>query len=259
MPTFEPYLDASTPDAPVRGFLHRAADPNADGLILTHGAGANCQAPLLVALAEAFCATGITVLRCDLPFRQSRPSGPPPRGSAERDQAGLSAAVVSMRRETAGRIFLGGHSYGGRQASMLAAAEPTLVDALLLLSYPLHPPKRPDQLRTSHFPNLKTPTLFVHGARDGFATHAEMEAARALIPARAELLSIPSAGHELMNPRNRAELPPDVVRTFLHFIDVAKSSIEKESAQQLSALGASAPQFPAILRRKPRRKADEVE
>ena len=259
MSSSSPYLDASNPDLPVRGFLHRAADPNADGLILTHGAGANCQAPLLVVLAEAFAASGIAVLRCDMPFRQLRRSGPPPRGSAERDQAGLRAAVTSMHRETAGRIFLGGHSYGGRQASMLAAAEPALVEALLLLSYPLHPPKRPEQLRTSHFADLKTPALFVHGARDGFATHAEMETALALIPARTELLSVPSAGHELMNPRNRTELSPDVVRTFLHFVDVAKLSIEKESAQQLSALGASAPQFPAILRRKPRRKADEVE
>jgi predicted alpha/beta-hydrolase family hydrolase len=221
MPTFEPFFDASTPDAPVRGFLHRASDANADALILTHGAGANCQAPLLVALAEAFCAAGITVLRCDLPFRQARPSGPPPRGSAERDQAGLRAAVASLRREITGRIFLGGHSYGGRQGSMLAAAEPTLVAALLLLSYPLHPPKRPDQMRTSHFADLETPALFVHGARDGFATEAEMEAARLLIPVRTQLLEVASAGHELMTPRNRAELPQRIVETFLSFANQA--------------------------------------
>lgn len=232
MSTPEPFFDASTPDAPVRGFLHRASDPNAGTLILTHGAGANCQAPLLVALAEAFCAAGITVLRCDLPFRQSRPSGPPPRGSAERDQAGLRTAVAAMCRETAGpgsprtgprpwgggRIFLGGHSYGGRQASMLAADDSSLVDALLLLSYPLHPPKRPDQMRTSHFADLKTPALFVHGVRDGFATHAEIEAALKLIPAQTDLLSVPSAGHELLSPRNRAELPQLIVSMFSSFV-----------------------------------------
>jgi predicted alpha/beta-hydrolase family hydrolase len=217
----EPYLDASTPDAPVRGFLHRAAASNADCLILTHGAGANCQAPLLMALAEAFCAAGVTVLRCDLPFRQSRRTGPPPRGSAERDQAGLRAAVVAMRRETAGRIFLGGHSYGGRQASMLVADDPALpaqVGALLLLSYPLHPPKRPDQLRTSHFAEIKTPALFVHGARDGFATHAEMESALRLISAHTQLLEIPSAGHELMSARNRTELPQLIKTAFRAFV-----------------------------------------
>jgi predicted alpha/beta-hydrolase family hydrolase len=232
MPASSPYHDASTPDAPVRGFLHRAENPNPDGLILTHGAGANCQAPLLIALAEAFCASGVTVLRCDLPFRQLRRTGPPPRGSAERDQAGLRAAIAALRREILGapgldsetwenRIFLGGHSYGGRQASMLAAADPSLVEALLLLSYPLHPPKQPGQMRTSHFAALKTPALFVHGARDGFATEAEMEAALKLIPARKQLLEVPSAGHELMNPRNRAELLQRIVETFLSFANQA--------------------------------------
>jgi predicted alpha/beta-hydrolase family hydrolase len=218
MTSSEPFLDTSTADLPVRGFLHCAPDPAADGLVLTHGAGSNCQATLLVALAETFCTSGVTVLRCDLPFRQSRPTGPPPRGSAERDQAGLRAAVATIRRETGGRIFLGGHSYGGRQASMLAASDPALVEALLLLSYPLHPPKRPADLRTSHFPDLETPAFFVHGARDGFATHAEMEAARKLIPARTELLSIPNAGHELISARNRAELPESVVKAFLSFV-----------------------------------------
>src|SRR6185369_4639617 len=104
-----------------RGFLHRASAADADCLILTHGAGANCQSPLLRALAEAFLAAGITVLRCDLPFRQARPHGPPMRGSGEKDQAGLRAAVEAMRRESTSRIFLGGHSYVDKQASMLAA------------------------------------------------------------------------------------------------------------------------------------------
>jgi predicted alpha/beta-hydrolase family hydrolase len=157
----EEYKDNSVIDAPVRGFLHQAPGADADGLVLTHGAGANCQTLLLKALAKAFCSAGVTVLRCDLPFRQARQHGPPPRGNAEKDQEGLRAAVAAMRRETSGRIFLGGHSYGGRQASMLAAATPGLVERLLLLSYPLHPPKRLEQMRTGHFPSLETPALFV--------------------------------------------------------------------------------------------------
>src|ERR1035441_6013981 len=85
------------------GQLHRPAEPTGDCLILTHGAGANANAPLLVALAEAFCDAGITVLRCDLAFRQARPHGPPPRGGAERDRQGLRAAVASMRSQTSAR------------------------------------------------------------------------------------------------------------------------------------------------------------
>jgi predicted alpha/beta-hydrolase family hydrolase len=204
-------------ELPVGGRLHRSTNPTGDALILTHGAGANSNAPLLVALADAFCASGVTVLRFDLPFRQLRPHGPPPRGSAERDQQGLRAAVASMRQQTSGRIFLGGHSYGGRQASILCAAEPGLVDRLLLLSYPLHPPQRPTELRTAHFPNLKTPALFVSGTRDGFASIDELSAALKLIPAKTELLPITSAGHELMTKKNRDELPKIVVDAFLSF------------------------------------------
>lgn len=215
MHTCKQFLDAPPNEVPVRGYLHLPADSGSDCLILTHGAGANCTAPLLVALAEAFCAAGLMVLRCDLPFRQLRPHGPPPRGSAERDQQGLRMAIASMRRQTSGRIFLGGHSYGGRQASMLAAAEAGLVARLLLLSYPLHPPQRPTELRTAHFPNLKTPALFVHGVRDGFATTEEMVAALQLIPAQTELLSVDGAGHELMTKRNRDELPKTIVKAFL--------------------------------------------
>jgi uncharacterized protein len=212
------FLDTSA-SVPVRGFLHGPANSgsSSDGLILTHGAGANCNAPLLIALADAFCALDLTVLRCDLPFRQSRPHGPPQRGSAERDQQGLHAAVESMRRQIPGRIFLGGHSYGGRQASMLAATEPGLVEALLLLSYPLHPPQRPAELRTAHFPHLQTPALFVHGTRDGFGSISEMEAALKLIPARTELLPITGAGHELMTKRNREELSQSVAKAFQSF------------------------------------------
>jgi uncharacterized protein len=213
----EEYRDDATKEAPVRGFLHRPVEAGGDGLVLTHGAGANCNAPVLIALAGAFCASGLTVLRCDLPFRQARPSGPPPRGSAERDQQGLSAAVASVRAQTSGRVFLGGHSYGGRQASMLAADQPGLVAALLLLSYPLHPPQRPLELRTAHFPHLRTPALFVSGARDGFGSTEELVAALKAIPAPTELLTVPSAGHELLSKRNRDELPGKIVAAFQSF------------------------------------------
>jgi len=203
----------------VRGFLHRAERGDADGIVLTHGAGANCRSLLLAALAEAFCGAGVTVLRCDLPFRQARPFGPPMRGSGDRDQAGLGAAVSALRRETTGRIFLGGHSYGGRQASMLAATDSEMAEALLLLSYPLHPPEKPEQMRTQHFPSLRTPALFVSGERDGFGTRDQMEDALKLIPVRTELMMVPGAGHELMSAKKQTELPARVVKAFHEFVE----------------------------------------
>ncbi|MGA1989330.1 MAG: alpha/beta fold hydrolase [Candidatus Sulfotelmatobacter sp.] len=184
-------------DPKVRGYLHTPGTPNEMGLVLSHGAGSNAQAPLLVALAETFAAAGFTVLRCDLPYRQTRSFGPPGPADAARDRAGLSNAVAAIRKITPGRVILGGHSYGGRQSSMLCAEQPDLVPALLLLSYPLHPPRKPEQQRTQHLPDLRTPTLFVHGTRDPFGSIAELEQAIKMIPARTKLIAIEGAGHDL--------------------------------------------------------------
>jgi predicted alpha/beta-hydrolase family hydrolase len=213
MEAFLDNVDGST----VRGFLHRPSGAAENGLVLTHGAGANCNAPLLVALADAFCAAGWMVLRCDLPFRQARPSGPPHPSGQERDRDGLRAAAACLRRLGTARVSLGGHSYGGRMASMLAAEEPAVAERLLLLSYPLHPPQRPDQLRTGHFPKLQVPALFVHGVKDGFGTVAEMTAALELIPAATELIPAAGAGHELMSKRNRDELAKTIVTSLSAF------------------------------------------
>jgi len=191
-----PFVD-STLDPAVRGYLHSPQSATNHGLVLTHGAGGNSAAPLLVALAETFCERGYTVLRCDLPFRQQKSFGPPFPGNAERDRAGLRNAVAAMRKMVTGRIFLGGHSYGGRQATMLCAEEHDLVSGLLLLSYPLHPPRKPEQLRVQHLPNLRTPCLFVHGTRDPFGSVDEMEKALALIPSRCILLTVDGVGHDL--------------------------------------------------------------
>jgi len=220
------FTDVSA-DPFVRGLLHQPARTNGCGLVLTHGAGSNCQAPLLIALAETFAAAGFTVLRCDLPYRQDRPYGPPGPGEAKRDRAGLKNALAAIKNLVSGRVFLGGHSYGGRQASMLCAelaenaAESTSAEVagLLLLSYPLHPPRKPDQLRTQHLFHLPTPTLFVHGTRDPFGSIAEMEQALKLIPAQTNLLPVEGAGHDLgfKGKAKREGLPADVLREFQAF------------------------------------------
>ena len=166
-------------------------------LILTHGAGSNRNAPLLVAMAKAFSESGMDVLRYDLPFRQERPHGPPRPGDAARDREGLRAEILKIRETKPERIWLGGHSYGGRQASIVAAETPGLVDGLLLFSYPLHPPRKPEQLRTAHFPKLHTPVVFVHGTRDPFGSIDELQQAISLIPAPTRLIEVEGAGHDL--------------------------------------------------------------
>jgi uncharacterized protein len=223
-----------TVDPFVRGRLHRPAKSNGDALLLTHGAGGNCNAPLLVALAETFADAGFTVLRCDLPYRQDRPYGPPGPGDPKRDRAGLKNAANALKNLVRGReggppnavsvgweekIFLGGQSYGGRQASMLAAEEPDLASGLLLLSYPLHPPRKAEQMRTQHFFNLKTPALFVSGTRDPFGSIEELQQAIKLIPAKTNLITVEGAGHDLgfKGKTKISSLPGTVAAEFQSF------------------------------------------
>ncbi len=216
-PSLEHFVDRSL-DPNVAGFLHRPVSAVKDVLVLTHGAGSNCRTQLLVELGEAFAQVGMLVLRCDLPYRQSSSQGPPKPGGAERDRQGLRNAVLAMRDLAHGRIFLGGHSYGGRQASMLAPSAPELVDGLLLLSYPLHPPRKPQQLRTQHFAQLRTPALFVQGTRDPFGSEPELTAAVRLIPERSSLLFLAGAGHDLKVGKSlAATLTAQVLERFAEF------------------------------------------
>jgi len=202
----------------VRGMLHRAEGSSGDFLVLTHGAGGNANAVLLVALAEELASAGVSVLRCDLPYRQRRPHGPPSPANAKEDQEGLRRALTLMKTQFSGRAFLGGSSYGGRQASLLAAAHQHLVEGLLLLSYPLHPPGKPTQLRTAHFSELRTPSLFVSGTRDVFGTIDELEAAIKLIPGRTELAKIDGAAHGLSKPGSAQGVAGIVKARFLDFV-----------------------------------------
>jgi predicted alpha/beta-hydrolase family hydrolase len=184
-------------ESTVRGVLHRPRLPTGDGVVLAHGAGSNCESPVLRAVASAFAARGIAALRIDLPFRQARPKGPPAPAWAARDRDGLRRALAALARRCPGRLMLGGHSYGGRQASMLLADAPDLARGLVLLAYPLHPPGRPERRRTEHLITLRTPTVFVHGTRDPFGLPDELDEALGLMPGPTRLITVRDAGHDL--------------------------------------------------------------
>ncbi len=202
----------------IHGFLHRPIGESLGSIVLTHGAGGNANGPLLIALATTFAEAGFTVLRCDLPFRQAKPFGPPSPSSAARDQMGLRWAANVLREVAPGRLFIGGQSYGGRQTTLLAASDESVCDGLLLLSYPLHPPGKPERLRTDHFPKLKNAALFVQGTKDPFGSVAEMESALKLMTAPHEHLVIDGAGHDLGWSRKMkaefADVPAKVVEAF---------------------------------------------
>lgn len=150
------------------------------GLLLTPGAGAGRDQSSLVAIEEAVAPAGVAVERMDFPYRlagRKAPDRPPVLLAAVREGAArLAAAGLPPER-----IALGGRSMGGRICSM-AAAEGLPCLALVLVSYPLHPPGRPDRLRVEHFPQLTVPCLFASGTRDAFATPAELEHHAGAIP-----------------------------------------------------------------------------
>ena len=205
MANVTPFLRNFEGEPAVRGFLHAPANTSGDAVVFAHGAAGNAQSPLLVAIGEALANRGVVVLRCDLPFRQRRPKGPPSGGAAVKDREGLRRAVATVRGLVKGRVYLGGQSYGGRQATLLAAEEPDLVDGLLLTSYPLHPPGKPERLRTDHFPRLQVPVLFCHGSKDPFGTPPEVRQALALIPARTQLVEFEGGGHGLASQHAKPE------------------------------------------------------
>lgn len=182
----------------VKGYLHLPVGETFErGIVLAHGAGSNANAPLLVLAARYFTERGWAALRVDLPFRQARPKGPPFPAMAARDREGLKEAIALLKTKGGNGFVLSGHSYGGRQASMLAAEDPTVADLLLLFSYPLHPPGKPETLRTAHFSTLQMPVVFVHGSKDPFGTLEEMRAATAAVTGSTVLVESVGSGHEL--------------------------------------------------------------
>jgi predicted alpha/beta-hydrolase family hydrolase len=141
-------------------------------LLLAPGASADRNHSALVAIDEHVSPLGIVVERIDLPSR------PPAAVARVREAAAALADRAGVPPE---RVALGGRSFGGRMCSM-AVAEGLPALALVLVSYPLHPPGKPENLRTEHFPNLRVPCVFVSGTRDAFGTPEELRKASKAIP-----------------------------------------------------------------------------
>lgn len=179
----------------IAGVAHEPSGTPKGTVLLTHGAGSNRDAPLLVRLCDEWARHGWLAIRYDLPYRRRRPKGPP-SNSAASDQQGITEAIELAHNLTDGPVIAGGHSYGGRMTSMVAAAGADLA-LLALSSYPLHPPGKPERARTEHLPQIAVPTVFTHGTADPFGTIAELTAAAALIPAPTELVEITGARHDL--------------------------------------------------------------
>ncbi len=173
----------------------RASRPSPVAVLLAPGAGADRDHHTLVALDEGLAP--VPVSRMDFPYRQAGRKAP--------DRAPVAVAAVVEAAATAvgdgglapSRLVLGGRSFGGRMCSM-AVAEGLPAAGLVLLSYPLHPPGKPEKLRVEHFSSLTVPCLFVSGEKDPFGSPDELRAAAEAIAGPVTFVWLPG-GHD---PRN---------------------------------------------------------
>lgn len=180
------------------------------GLVLTPGASAGRDQPALVAIDHAATQLGTVVERIEFPARAAGKRRPDPPDVCIQTVRTATSDLAGRLRVPTSRVAIGGRSMGGRMCSM-AVAEGLEVGALVLVSYPLHPPGRPERLRTAHFPDLRVPCLFVSGQRDAFATPAELEAETKAIPGAVTLVFV-DGDHSL---RKRDAQVADVVVPWL--------------------------------------------
>lgn len=178
------------------------------GVALWPGAGTSADHPSLLAVEQAL--SPLPVRRFDFPYRREGRKAP---DRANKLIASLRADVAQWCDElgtTPEHLVLGGRSMGGRMCSMAVAGatgntakgsepheDPLPAAGLLLIAYPLHPPGKPERLRTEHLPEVRVPTLFVSGDRDPFGTPAELAEAAALVRGPVTSLTVEGAGHEL--------------------------------------------------------------
>jgi predicted alpha/beta-hydrolase family hydrolase len=180
------------------------------GLILTPGASARRDHPGLLAIDRTVTESDLVVERIEFPGQAAGKRRPDPPEVCIQTIRTASAELAARLDVAPSQIALGGRSMGGRMCSM-AVGEGLPAAALVLVSYPLHPPGRPDQLRTAHFPELRLPCLFVSGRRDAFGTPAELESEVAAIPGPVTLTFV-DGDHSL---RKREAEVADIVAPWL--------------------------------------------
>jgi predicted alpha/beta-hydrolase family hydrolase len=164
---------ACDPDERVTALAYPAPKAFAT-LILGHGAGADQRHPFMIGMARRLGARGVEVVTYNFVYTEKKRRAPDKNDALE----GCVRAVVRDVRARKGQaeraLFLGGKSMGGRIASQVAAKDGGAIAGLVFLGYPLHPPGKPEQLRSAHLPKVPAPMLFVQGERDAFGTPTEL-------------------------------------------------------------------------------------
>lgn len=183
-------------------------------LALTHGAGGTYETPSLVAYAEAMAARGMRVVRFNLPYVEAGKKTPGPQA---RDEACWRDVATTLASETS-RLLLGGRSYGGRMATHVVA-DGVACAGLVLLAYPLHPPGKPERLRSAHLERIMAPMLFLQGTRDPFADPTLLARTLAQLPqASRHRLEGGDHGHKVAR-RTPADVAAELADATVHWLD----------------------------------------
>ncbi|WP_274424777.1 alpha/beta hydrolase family protein [Chelativorans sp. YIM 93263] len=170
-------------------------------ILLAHGAGAPMDSAAMNGITGVLVGVGFCVARFEFLYMASRRQGvrkPPPKAELLQDE--YRKAVDELG--ATGPLIIGGKSMGGRVASMIADAHfaDGRIAGLLCLGYPFHPPAKPQQLRTAHLAELKTPTLICQGTRDPFGTQGEVSSYD--LSDQIEILWLNDGDHDL-KPRKK--------------------------------------------------------
>jgi predicted alpha/beta-hydrolase family hydrolase len=181
-------------------------------LVLAHGAGAGQNHPFMVKMARGLAARGIGVVTFDFPYMHAGRKVPDRAPVLEDCFRRVIDVVREWAPELSRRLFIGGKSMGGRMATHLAAQGVDGLHGTLALGYPLHPPGKPDQLRTAHLPAIRTPLLIIQGERDAFGTPEELRPIVETLGAQVRLHVVQGGDHSLtVRGRNADEVYSDVM------------------------------------------------
>jgi len=199
------------PSDHVTATVHAAAADKRAGiaLLLAHGAGGNQMSPFMVDYATRLAERGIDAVTFNFLYSEQRRKLPDRNDKLEACWRAVIAAARSgaLSSEIAqSPIAIGGKSMGGRIASQVAAADAEGIAGLVALGYPLHPPGRPEQLRTKHLPAIAVPMLIVQGERDAFGTPEELRPVLRTVKAKTELFVVEGGDHSFKVPK-RAGTP----------------------------------------------------
>lgn len=171
-------------------------------LILGHGAGANQLSGFMRLFASGLAEQGLDVVTFNFLYMEQCRKIPDPAPRLESCYRAVIDAVVKHKKLKGNRLVIGGKSMGGRIASQVAASHPENIDGLVFLGYPLHPPGRPDKMRSEHLPKIKAPMLFAQGSRDAFGSKQEIETLIKKLKLPAELYSIEGGDHSFKVPKS---------------------------------------------------------